>query len=290
MNQRDSSGPKAGPERERGALSSKGTLQRHALLALMAMVVAIQSRSAAQTKISDYQVKAAYLLNFSKLAQWPQQDLSDGSTPFVIGVVGGTDDFIDVLKEMVKGQRVEMHPVLVKHLAAGENLSSCHLLFFRSSERRNTQSTIASLGQANVLLIGEDQNFLREGGMINLFLEDGRIRFEINHESLDRTNIHFSSKLLALAKVGHSGPEIESGARHLQVQVPPEYPQIAQKMNLTGTVQVQAIVRADGTVKDVKVIGGHPLLVDALTQAVRKWRFEPASRESVELVKFNFGQ
>jgi TonB family protein len=61
-------------------------------------------------------------------------------------------------------------------------------------------------------------------------------------------------------------------------------------MNLTGTVQLQAVVRADGTVKEVKVIGGHPLLADALSQAVRKWKFEPSDKESVELVKFNFGQ
>lgn len=290
MNQRDGSGPKAATERERGAFSGKSALQRHAVLALMAIVVALQSRSAAQTKISDYQVKAAYLLNFSKLAQWPQQDLPDGPMPFVIGVVGGSDDFIDVLKEMVRGQRAETHAIVVKHLAVGENLSCCQLVFFRSSERRNTQSTIAGLGQANVLLIGEDQNFLREGGMINLFLEDGRIRFEINHESLDRTNIHFSSKLLALVKADHSGSEPGPGGRHVQLQVPPEYPQIAQRMNLTGTVQLQAVVRADGTVKEVKVIGGHPLLADALSQAVRKWKFEPSDKESVELVKFNFGQ
>jgi TonB family protein len=61
-------------------------------------------------------------------------------------------------------------------------------------------------------------------------------------------------------------------------------------MNLSGAVQVRAIVRADGTVKDVEVIGGHPLLADALTQAMRKWRYEPSSKESVELVKFSFGQ
>ena len=61
-------------------------------------------------------------------------------------------------------------------------------------------------------------------------------------------------------------------------------------MNLTGTVQLQAVVRADDTVKEVKVIGGHPLLADALSQAVRKWKYEPSNKESVEVVKFNFGQ
>jgi len=98
--------------------------------------------------------------------------------------------------------------------------------------------------------------------MINLVLEEGRIRCEINQAALERTNIHFSSKLLALANSEHSGYGSDGGGRPVQVQVAPEYPQIAQRMNLIGSVQVQAIVRADGAVKDVKVIGGHLLLAE----------------------------
>jgi protein TonB len=59
-------------------------------------------------------------------------------------------------------------------------------------------------------------------------------------------------------------------------------------MKLTGTVQVEALVRRDGTVKEVKVIGGHPLLAEAVTQAVMKWRYEPATKETVILVKISF--
>jgi TonB family protein len=229
-------------------------------------------------------------LNFARLAQWPREALPDGSAPFVIGVIGDGDDFIDVLKELTRGERVESHPIVVKHLGVDDQFSSCHLLFFRSSERKNSQLAIASAAGANLLLVGEDENFLRQGGMINLFLEDGNVKFEINHDALDRTNIHFSPKLLALARPEHSGSDAAAAGRHLQVQVPPQYPEIAQRMRLAGTVQVQAVVRADGTVKDVKVIGGHPLLANALMQAVRQWKYEPSSKESVELVKFNFGQ
>ena len=257
----------------------------------MALAFAIFSLpSTAQVKATEYQVKAAYLLNFSRLTQRPPQNLPDGSAPFVMGVLGGNDEFIDILKETIRGQRVEAHPIIVKRLGAEDNLSYCHLLFFRSSARKNTQAAITGLGQANILFVGEDPDFLRQGGMINLFLEDGRVKFEISHDALDRTNLHFSPKLLALAKPEHSGSETASAGRHVQVQVPPEYPEFAQRMRLAGTVQIQAVVRADGTVKDVKVIGGPPLLADALTQAVRKWRYEPSSKESVELVKFNFGQ
>ncbi len=60
-------------------------------------------------------------------------------------------------------------------------------------------------------------------------------------------------------------------------------------MRLTGTVQVQALVKPDGTVKEVKVLGGHPLLAEALAHAVMQWTYQRAPRETVEVVKFSFG-
>jgi TonB family protein len=78
------------------------------------------------------------------------------------------------------------------------------------------------------------------------------------------------------------------GARHLEYSVAPEYPEIAKSMRLVGTVQVQALVRADGSVKEVKVLGGHPLLVDALVRAVLRWKYQPAPTETKESVKFDF--
>jgi TonB family protein len=59
-------------------------------------------------------------------------------------------------------------------------------------------------------------------------------------------------------------------------------------MNITGTVKVQVVVAANGTVKDAKVVGGHPVLANAALDAVRKWRFEPTSAESTGVVDFKF--
>ena len=70
---------------------------------------------------------------------------------------------------------------------------------------------------------------------------------------------------------------------------PPEYPELAKRMKLTGAAQVQALVMPDGTVKEVKIIGGHPLLADALARAVKRWKYQPAPKETVEGVKFSFG-
>jgi TonB family protein len=68
----------------------------------------------------------------------------------------------------------------------------------------------------------------------------------------------------------------------------PEYPELARRINATGKVKIEATISADGRVTSTKVIGGSPLLVGAATDALKKWRFEPATKESVEVVEFDF--
>jgi protein TonB len=76
--------------------------------------------------------------------------------------------------------------------------------------------------------------------------------------------------------------------RKVKNRVSPEYPEIAKRMGLTGVVRLQIVVSPNGTVKDTKVIGGHPILVNAAVDAVKKWRFEPGSGESTGTLEFKF--
>jgi TonB family protein len=76
--------------------------------------------------------------------------------------------------------------------------------------------------------------------------------------------------------------------RRAKSKVQPVYPDLARKMSLTGIVKVQVVVAPNGTVKDAKVVGGHPLLANAALDAVRKWRFEPAAAETTGVVDFKF--
>jgi TonB family protein len=77
-------------------------------------------------------------------------------------------------------------------------------------------------------------------------------------------------------------------ARKVKSKIPPSYPDIARKMNLAGIVKLEVTVAPNGTVKDTKVIGGNPILVNAAVDAVKRWRFEPANEDSVGLVEFKF--
>ena len=80
----------------------------------------------------------------------------------------------------------------------------------------------------------------------------------------------------------------EELARKVKSKVQPTYPEIARRMSITGTVKVQVVVAPNGTVKTTKLVGGHPLLVNAAMDAVKKWRFEAASEETTGVVEFKF--
>ena len=76
--------------------------------------------------------------------------------------------------------------------------------------------------------------------------------------------------------------------RRVKSKVEAVYPALARKMNLAGTVKVAVVVAPNGTVKEAKVVGGHPVLANAALDAIRKWRFEPAAGESSGIVDFKF--
>jgi protein TonB len=90
--------------------------------------------------------------------------------------------------------------------------------------------------------------------------------------------------VFSLMTVSASGQE----SRKLIAQPVPVYPELARRARLSGTVKVEILIAANGQVKDVKVIGGHPLFVDATTDALKKWKYAPSNSETTAELEFNF--
>lgn len=63
----------------------------------------------------------------------------------------------------------------------------------------------------------------------------------------------------------------------------PEYPEIARRMNISGVVKVEILIGADGTIKSAKVLGGHPVLADAVQRALKKWKYAPGPETTIQL-------
>ena len=80
----------------------------------------------------------------------------------------------------------------------------------------------------------------------------------------------------------------QGAARKIKTRVEPAYPELAKKNNISGSARVELLISPDGHVKDVKVLGGNPVLVQAVVTAVMKWKYEPAAEESTVVIKFDF--
>jgi TonB family protein len=80
----------------------------------------------------------------------------------------------------------------------------------------------------------------------------------------------------------------DAGKRKVRTRVVPDYPPLAKQMNVTGKVKIEATIAADGHVTATKAVGGSPLLINSAMDALKKWRFEPAPKETTEVVEFDF--
>jgi hypothetical protein len=161
----------------------------------------------AQDSISEYQVKAAYLFNFVKFVEWPEEAFPDPLAPIVIGIAGD-DPFGSALPQVVIGKTVQGRDLVIRKFRAGEDLRSSHILFISASEKKKVPQIVASLHGSSVLTVADFNEFLGDGGMIQLYSENNRIRFAINVDATGRAKLKISSKLLSLARVvGGSGKE-----------------------------------------------------------------------------------
>jgi protein TonB len=80
----------------------------------------------------------------------------------------------------------------------------------------------------------------------------------------------------------------DEGKRKIKTKSTPTYPELARRMNVTGKVKIEVIIMPDGRVRSTRVIGGHPLLVQACQDAVKEWKFSPAPEETTQVVEFDF--
>lgn len=97
--------------------------------------------------------------------------------------------------------------------------------------------------------------------------------------------------LLVLCAVTTLAPAAhgEMEGRKVKYRVTPTMPQIARQMNLRGTVRLEVVIAANGSVKSTRALGGHPLLIRAATEAVQKWKYEPGA-ETTTVIEFRFNQ
>lgn len=106
--------------------------------------------------------------------------------------------------------------------------------------------------------------------------------------AISLTFLFAGSAILSPQVLAQDSASTDTAKRKVRSKVVPEYPQLAKQMNVTGKVKIEATIAADGHVANTRVVGGSPLLVNAALDAIKRWRFEPAPKDTTEVVEFTF--
>jgi hypothetical protein len=172
------------------------------LASFACLCLAVGCVAAADTSpvAGEYQVKAAFLYNFTKFINWPPAAFASPSAPMVIGILG-EDPFGQTMDDIVRGEAVGSRPLALKRLRFGDDLRGCHVLFISRSEKEHLPAIWSQLKGSPVLSVGEINGFAEEGGMVNLLLANKTVKIEINQGTAEQAGLQISAKLLKLARL-----------------------------------------------------------------------------------------
>lgn len=148
----------------------------------------------------EYEVKAGFLYNFSLFVRWPDHAFENPGSPLVFGVYG-RDPFGRVLDRTLAGKRAHDREIVIRRFHRPQDVQGCHLLFVPRSSPEDLRRLFPQIAGLPILLVGEQEDFATQGGLISFYLEQSRVRFEINPEEARRREIRISSKLLGLARI-----------------------------------------------------------------------------------------
>jgi uncharacterized protein DUF4154 len=163
------------------------------LLAVAGLALLVPQIAQAQLA---HEVKGAFLFKFLSYVDWPQDAFDGPHSPFVIGVLGD-EDVRGALQEIVQGRQAQGRPVEVRRLRNGDGPEGIHMLF---AGRASVPELARFAGRRGLLLVGDSDDGLARGAMINLVLAENRVRFEVDPETAERAGLHISSRMLALAQ------------------------------------------------------------------------------------------
>jgi len=160
---------------------------------LIPLNTCVWAQSSAPT---EYEIKAAYLYNFAKHVDWPDDTFKDIDLPFFIGILG-EDPFGAALERVIKGKTIEGREIAIRRLSGH---ASCQLLFI-SSESANVSKVLETIEGLHIVTVSDLDGFAEKGGVIELFIEENTVRFTINMDAAIRAGVTMDSVLLRLSTV-----------------------------------------------------------------------------------------
>ncbi len=180
-------------------------LRRGAALLLWVGLVSGGAGSSPARTLSEYELKAVFLFNFTQFVEWPSSAFAGPDAPLCIGVLG-EDPFGASLDEAVRGESSRGRPLTVRRARDVDGVSECQLVFVAASEQPRVEASLARLEAGPTLTVGESADFARQGGVIGFYRDGKKLRFEISAGVARRKELKLGAQLLRLGRIGDAAP------------------------------------------------------------------------------------
>jgi len=180
------------------------------LLAFVAMCYGAETGQrvpADEPRPTDYKAKAAYLYNFARFVEWPEDAFDGPQAPFIIGILG--EDPFGQAFDSVRGKTVKGRTLIIKKIDDVRESTSCQILFIGALERGKRQTILKALQHGSVLTAGDTEGFAKAGGVVNFVVTDKSVGFEVNVDAAQRKRLKFSSRILNIAVIVHDAAKPE---------------------------------------------------------------------------------
>lgn len=160
------------------------------IIAVLSSTLLCASGSYAESSVMETKIKAAYLYNFTKFVTWPESQ----DKPLTICIAGDTD-----LARMLENAVGKSNERLIINTSIRNGTGECNLLYLSEGDTR-FDTLLGGAGGKNILTVSDAKKFDERGGIVTLFDENGKIRFNINSAAARKTNLKISSKLMELSR------------------------------------------------------------------------------------------
>jgi hypothetical protein len=171
---------------------------RQGLALLVAGLVFAMSHAQTPGELSEYDLKTAFLYQFTLYVEWPAGRLGAAGEPLVFGVVG-SDEMANNLQQLT-ASNVQGHPIEVRELAPGADVSDLHVLFVTKEQEANCADMLRDAAANSVLAVTENTSGLPQNSVINFALVDGKVRFDVSLTNAQMADLEISSRLLQIAR------------------------------------------------------------------------------------------
>jgi hypothetical protein len=180
-------------------LHLRSITRRHLITFLL--VICNLFRLPAQSPVTqEYQIKAVFLFNFAQFVEWPSTAFASDQDPLIIGVLG-ENPFGSYLENVVSGEKIKGHSLVVHYYKNSDDVKNCHILFINKNSINNVNAFLSNLREKNILTVSDASNFIQQGGIVRFISKNNKINFQINPDAAKSAKLEISSKLLRLAEI-----------------------------------------------------------------------------------------